>query len=94
MPAPGGITVAKGVSVKNTRHVERFNSFDLGALREGLMQAELDPSEASGLLAAFLNGRGYGVDARLVQDAVLRMDDGQCEPERMQQELERVALVM
>ena len=80
--------------MKDGKCVEKFNSFDLHALREGLMQAELDTSQASGLLAAFLNGRGYGVDAALVQDAVLRMDDGQCEPERMQAELERVALVM
>ncbi len=74
--------------------VEKFNSFELGALREGLMQTEIDAFQASELLAAFLNGRGYGVDARLVHDAVLRMEDGQCEPDQMQAELERVALVM
>ena len=83
-----------GVAMRDRKCVEKFNSFDLGALREGLMQVELDTSQASGLLAAFLNGRGYGVDAELVREAVLRMDDGQCEPDCMQAELERVALVM
>ncbi|RRA48335.1 hypothetical protein [Acidipila sp. EB88] len=76
------------------KRVEKFNSFDLGALRNHLMQADLDSFQASELLAAFLNGRGYGVDARLVPDAILRMDGGQCDTACMQTELERVALVM
>ncbi len=80
--------------MKETKRVEKFNSDDLGALRTGLMQTELDSFQASELLAAFLNGRGYGADAQLVQDAVIRMEGGLCDPERMQSELERVALVM
>ncbi len=80
--------------MRTTKRVEKFNSFDLGALRTGLMQSDLDAGQASGVLASFLNGRGYGVDARLIQDAVLRMDDGYCDSDKMQAELERVALVM
>jgi hypothetical protein len=76
------------------KSVEKFNNYDLGALRTGLMQTEIDTFQASELLAAFLNGRGYGVDIELVQDAVLRMDGGQCDAACMQAELERVALVM
>ena len=80
--------------MREEKRVEKFNSYDLGTLRSVLMQGELDTFQASELLAAFLNGRGYGVDGRLVQDAVIRMDDGQCNTECMQAELERVALVM
>lgn len=80
--------------MNSAKRVEKFDSEALGCLREVLTQADLDSFEASGLLATFLNGRGYGADARLVQDAVLRMDGGQCDADCMQAELERVALVM
>ncbi len=78
----------------DTKRVEKFNSYDLGTLRSVLLQTDIDTFQASELLAAFLNGRGYGADARLVQDAVIRMDGGQCDTACMQAELERVALVM
>ena len=80
--------------MKDSKCMEKFDNNDLGALRAVLMQTDLDTFQASELLAAFLNGRGYGADARLIQDAVIRMDGGQCEPDCMQAELERVALVM
>ena len=80
--------------MRENKRVEKFTNYDLGALRTGLMQMDLDSFQASELLSAFLNGRGYGVDAKLVQDAVIRMDSGQCDSECMQAELERVALVM
>jgi hypothetical protein len=80
--------------VSEQKRVEKFDNDALGMLREGLMQVDLDSFQASELLAAFLNGRGYGADARMVQDAVLRMENGQCDSACMQAELERVALVM
>lgn len=80
--------------MKEAKRVEKFNSQDLGALRTGLMQEDIDSFQASGMLAAFLNGRGYGVDALLVQDAVLRIEGSHCDSDCMQAELERVALVM
>ncbi len=80
--------------MREASRVEKFDSHDLGALRSVLMQAELDSFQASEVLSAFLNGRGYGVDARLVRDAVIRMEDGPCDAAAMQAELERVALVM
>lgn len=80
--------------MRDWKRVEKFNSYDLGTLRNVLLQSDLDACHASGLLAAFLNGRGYGADSRLVQDAVLRMDGGECDTECLQAELERVALVM
>ncbi len=80
--------------MKEMKRVEKFNNYDLGALRTVLMQAEIDTFQASELLMAFLNGRGYGVDAALVQDAIVRMEGRECDSECMQAELERVALVM
>ena len=65
--------------MRDCNRVEKFDSYDLGALRSVLMQADIDSFQASEVLAAFLNGRGYGVDARLVQDAVIRMEDGGCD---------------
>ncbi len=46
------------------------------------------------MLAAFLNGRGYGVDAVLVRESVERLDLSQFDVDSMQTELQRVALVM
>lgn len=80
--------------MNGAKRVEKFDSEALGSLREVLTQFDLDSFQASELLSAFLNGRGYGADARLVQDAVLRMEGGQCDADCMQAQLERVALVM
>ena len=74
--------------------VEKFDAYDLRALGTVLTQTDIDSFQASEVLAAFLNGRGYGVDARLVQDAVIRIESGQCDAAEVQRELERVALVM
>ena len=74
--------------------MEKFTSYDLNALSTALAQTDLDLFQASELVAAFLNGRGYGANARAVQDATIRMADDTQEPEQIQAELERVALVM
>lgn len=73
--------------------MEKFTSYDLTALGSALTQIELDAAQASEVVCAFLNGRGYGANSARLQDAALRMAD-ECEPERLQAELERVALVM
>ncbi len=80
--------------MRSEHRVEKFDNYDLRALGTVLMQTDIDSFQASEVLSAFLNGRGYGVDARLVQDAVIRMESGQCEAADLQRELERVALVM
>jgi hypothetical protein len=80
--------------MSDEKRVEKFNSYDLGTLRMVLLQSEIDSFQASELLAAFLNGRGYGADAQQIQDAVIRMEGGHCDTDCMQAELERVALVM
>ena len=80
--------------MRNEMRVEQFDAYDLRALGTVLTQTDIDSFQASEVLSAFLNGRGYGVDARLVQDAVMRIESGQCDAAEMQHELERVALVM
>lgn len=80
--------------MKLEKRVEKFTSYDLGALRMELLQSELEPMQARELLSAFLKGRGYGADRDLLEESLVRLDDGNCEAEQMQKELERVALVM
>jgi hypothetical protein len=59
-----------------------------------LQQFDIDSWQAAEMLAAFLNGRGYGVDAVLVRESVERLDLSQFDVDSMQTELQRVALVM
>ena len=77
-----------------TKRVERFSATELLGLQCDLQQIDIDSWQATELLAAFLNGRGYGVDAELVQESIVRLDRSQCDMDTMQSELERVALVM
>lgn len=84
--------------MRRNRCVEQFSSSELLGLQCDLQQLDVDSWQAKELLASFLNGRGYGVDAVLVQESFLRLelslgnlDSMQTE---LQSELERVALVM
>ncbi len=74
--------------------VERFSQNELLCLQCDLQQMDIDSYQATGLLAAFLNGRGYGVDTELIQESIVRLELSQCDMDCMQTELERVALVM
>jgi len=74
--------------------VEQFSPTELLGLQCDLQQLDVDSRQAAGLLAAFLNGRGYGVDSKLIEDSIVRLELSHCELDSMQSELERVALVM
>jgi hypothetical protein len=76
------------------KRVERFSANELLCLQCDLQQIGIDSWQATELVAAFLNGRGYGVDAELVQDSIVRLERSHCDMDTMQSELERVALVM
>ncbi len=80
--------------MRGESRVEKFDSYDLQALGSVLTQTDIDSFQASEVLSAFLNGRGYGVNAHCLQDVIIRIESGECEAEEMQAELERVALVM
>jgi len=74
--------------------VERFTASELATLRNELMQSGIDMRQATEVLSAFLAGRGYGVIPEQARDAVVRIENAGCSQECMQQELERLALVM
>ena len=74
--------------------VEKFPITELQDLRNGLLQSGLDSWQAAELVSSFLAGRGYGVSRQSAQDAVTRLDGISCSLECMQEELEKLAMVM
>ena len=80
--------------MRTTRCSEQFPPAELLGLQCDLQQMDIDSWQAAELLASFLNGRGYGVDAVLVKESVSRLEMSACDVASMQDELQRVALVM
>lgn len=74
--------------------VEKFSASDLAALRSDLLQSGLDSWQAADLLSSFLSGRGYGVSNHDARHAASRLESTGCSLDCMQQELEKLALVM
>lgn len=74
--------------------VEKFSTTELSALRNELLQNTLDSWDAARLVQIFLMGRGYGVSPEAAWDAASRMEGAGCSMDVIQQELDRVALVM
>jgi hypothetical protein len=78
----------------DTSRVEKFGLTELTNLRNELMASGLDSFQGAQVLSAFLAGRGYGIGTEQARDVVLRLEHAGCTYDCMQQELERVALVM
>jgi hypothetical protein len=74
--------------------VEKFTATDLSSLRGDLMQSGLDSWQAAELIGAFLSGRGYGVSNHAARSAATRIESVGCSLQSMQEELEKLALVM
>jgi hypothetical protein len=74
--------------------VEKFPAVELQELRESLLQNGVDSWQAADLISSFLAGRGYGVSRQSARDAVVRFDMAGHSIDSMQQELEKLALVM
>jgi hypothetical protein len=74
--------------------IEKFTATDLASLREELMQSGLDSWQAGELISAFLSGRGYGVSNHAARGAASRIESVGCSLQCMQEELEKLALVM
>ena len=74
--------------------VEKFPIAELQDLRNGLLQGGLDSWQAAELVSSFLSGRGYGVSRQSARDAVMRLEGISCSLECMQEELEKLAMVM
>jgi hypothetical protein len=73
---------------------EKFTLTDLSSLREELMQSGLDSWQAAELIGSFLNIRGYGVSNHAARGAASRIESVRCSLQCMQEELEKLALVM
>lgn len=74
--------------------IEKFAATDLTELRRELQQSGLDSWQAAELISAFLSGRGYGVASDDLRSATSRIDNFTCSIQRIQEELEKVALFM
>ena len=77
-----------------TREVEKFSATDLGSLRSELLQSGLDSWQAAELISSFLVGRGYGVSSHEARSAATRIESVGCSLSCVQEELEKLALVM
>lgn len=73
---------------------EKFATADLSALRNDLLQTGLDSFQAAELISSFLMGRGYGVSQHDALNAAAAIESRRCSTEAMQNELERIALIM
>ncbi len=73
---------------------EKFSPPELAALRSELLHSSLDSRQAAELFQIFLMGRGYGVSPQAAWDAATRVGGAGCSLESLQQELEKIALVM
>ncbi|MEO6965210.1 MAG: hypothetical protein ABI076_04835 [Acidobacteriaceae bacterium] len=74
--------------------IEKFPRTELSELREELLQTGLDNWQAADLISTFLAGRGYGVSRQSARDAVMRLEVLSSSVDRMQAELEKLAMVM
>ena len=80
--------------VESTSRIERFSAAHLRNLRTALMDSGIDSWQAADLLSNFLTGRGYGVSPQRARDAIARLEGTDRALDCMQEELERVAVVM
>ena len=97
-----GFFSESGLNTKNNGGMETFGSVpvekfavnDLSSLREELLQSGLDSWQAAELIGAFLSGRDYGVSSHAARSAATRIESVGCSLKCMQEELEKLALVM
>lgn len=73
---------------------EKFTTTDLSSLRDELKQSGLDSWQAAEVIGSFLSMRGYGVSNRAARRAATRIESVGCSLQCMQEELEKLALVM
>jgi hypothetical protein len=88
--------IASGVEAKvePTSKIEQFSATQLENLRTALMDSAIDSWQAADVLRTFLAGRGYGISPQGARDAIARLEGTDRALDSMQEELERVAVVM
>jgi hypothetical protein len=72
---------------------EKFPVADLSGLREDLLSG-VDSWQAAEMISNFLSGRGYGVSSNAARHAASRIGSVGCSIKTMQEEFEKLALVM
>jgi len=77
-----------------TFEIEKFPEADLAGLREELLHSGLDSWQAADLIRIYLSGRGYGVSNHAARYTATRLESFGYNVQRMQEELEKIALVM
>ena len=74
--------------------IEKFAEADLSGLRDDLLQSGLDSWQAADLISSFLAGRGYGVSTQAARKMAARIEMRGCTLPCIQEELEKLAMVM
>jgi hypothetical protein len=74
--------------------IEKFAEADLSGLREDLLKSGLDSWQAADLISSFLAGRGYGVSNHAARKVATSLELRGCSLKCIQEELEKLALVM
>lgn len=74
--------------------IEKFPEADLAGLREELLHSGMDSWQAADLIRIYLSGRGYGVSNHAARGTATRLESAGYNVQRMQEELEKIALVM
>ncbi len=73
---------------------EKFSADDLRFLRTGLQHTGLDSFQVAQLITGFLAQRGYGVSTADAHAAVASIEAAGCTLPCLQEQLEKLALVM
>lgn len=73
---------------------EKFAPHELKTLHDELKQSGLDSFQVGELLAAFLVQHGYGVSSAQARSTACDLEVVTCTLPRLQEELEKLALVM
>ena len=73
---------------------EKFPANDLALLRTELLRSGLDCFQTAELLAGFLAQRGYGVSTDEARAAVTHIEAAGCTLPCLQEQLEKLAVVM
>jgi hypothetical protein len=74
--------------------IEQFPAADLNGLREELRRSSVDSWQSADLISSFLAGRGYGVSTDAARIAAARIESVGSSLQSIQEELEKLALVM
>jgi len=74
--------------------VEKFSEADLAGLREELRRSHLDSWQVGDVISSYLTMRGYGVSQDEARTMISRIEKTGYSLRSMQEELEKLAMVM